>query len=233
MFIPAIIVSKGSGGGGGGAGLSFVGASSAPTPGTGSGTRTLTADFPSGLESGDIALLNMTSLHGVGPSTLTLPAGWTLGLEATLAGAYWAGFIWKRLDGTETGNQSVDIAVGSGTSSVRLGAMSVWRGCVAAGTPFESLVNKEQNSANAIAADVTPTVGSQIVVNMIGVDNDVTATPPAGYTEAFDHNTISGYDTTVSQNYIAVEAAGAIGEQTTVLSASARNGVMSVALLAA
>lgn len=231
MFIPTAIITQISGGGGGG--ISFVGASAAPTPGAGTGTKTLTADFPAGVASGDIALLNMTCLQGISPVTLTVPTGWTLGLEANLAGSYFNAFIWKRLDGTETGDQSVDIAVGGGTSSVRFGAMSVWRGCVAAGTPFESLVNKEQQSANAIAAAVIPTVGNQIVVNMIGVDNDVTATPPAGYTEAFDHNTLSGYDTTVSQNYITVESSGSIGEQTTILSASARNGVMSVALLAA
>lgn len=194
-------------------------------------TNDINLPYPSGIKANDILVAHITITSGTAPSHV-VPSGWNLLLEATLGSdnAYRHYVFWKRAAGSESGTQAFNIST-TGSSSIRVGTMSAWGGCVTTGTPFDGAVSNRDTSASATSsASLTTSQANEIVVNCIGVDGNVSATPPGGYTEIADYGTASGFDAAESINYTTVVSAGAVAASTTTLSVSKRWGVISFGL---
>jgi hypothetical protein len=195
---------------------------------------TLTPGFPAGLAADDILILSVVALGFSGAPTVNTPSGWTLATQTILAAAtsYRHYAFWKRADGTESGTQAVSTV--SADSTTFLAIISAWGGCVGTGSPIVDLKTASGQSTSATSGSVTTSADGQIVLNLIGTENDdATATPPGTFTEAYDVGTALGFNASVTANYKAIPSAGSVGAQTTTLAVSRRWSVVSFGLAAA
>jgi hypothetical protein len=110
--------------------------------------------WPVGLQADDVAILAVRVMNAVGGSpVISTPAGWTQIAQQNMSTTSFAeALFWKRLDGSETGNQSVSTSVNSasGLDGYCL-AICVYRGCVNTGTPVE-LGGMSWNTGNLSSA---------------------------------------------------------------------------------
>jgi hypothetical protein len=75
----------------------------------------------------------------------------------------------------------------TGTNDHKAGVMSIIRGCLATGTPYEGLGTTTGNSTNPTGSAVTTTGNDRLVVNLIAKPNTtLNTTPAAGWTEQFE-----------------------------------------------
>lgn len=222
-------------GGGGPNPYGLVGVASAPGAIGGGGSQTVNIPYPAGLKAGDIAVVHVMLVEFSNPVSYgTLPTGYVEYVHQPIgnsSGAYNYYMFWKRLDGTESGNWSLSMS-GSGSTTVRLGMMSVWGGCIGTGDPFDNQVYARSTSTNCVSSALTTASNNEIVVNLIAQEDNRTFTPPSGYTEAYDYNTsaVSGQDCSITMNYKTVVSAGSVAASTTVSTGSNRYGVISFGL---
>jgi hypothetical protein len=120
-------------------------------------------EFPPLIEPEDIAILSviiLDTLSSPGSQVATAPAPWNLihavprttipGLVSAYAMEYWL-----RCDGTESGPVLVTLSETNEAGGVANGVISVWRNCVATGTPVESASAGVEGS---IGLQTTPSI---------------------------------------------------------------------------
>jgi hypothetical protein len=148
----------------------------------------LDVPYPAGIQYHDILILQAYSIRtAAGTASVSAPAGWNVissgvsrsdGLQA-------GGSFWLRADGTESG--TVNVTTSSNFN--RGGVISIVRGCVATGTPYEALSSVFGTSTTPTGSSVTTTGPNRLVTNLIGrAGGSATATvnPAAGWTEEFE-----------------------------------------------
>lgn len=183
-----------------GAGPTPTFVSSGTLQNSGTASATYTATYPaSGLQADDIALVFLLGVENVGSAptwTMSAPSGWNTitgpldpGLYSIISARSYA--FWKRLTGSESGTQNFTSS--SSTTRFRFTGMSVFRGCVASGTPYEGLNTNHSAAGTADldprGASITTTGANRLGVTYIGVtDNTAGATPPGDWTSRYDSN---------------------------------------------
>jgi hypothetical protein len=150
---------------------------------------TFNVPYPTGfdLQPDDIAFITVyATTDADGVPTINRPSGWTnvANPVATTAAASMAVF-WRRLDGTETGTVTQTIT-SSGFLHGFSAQMSIWRGCVANGDPYESALGNSGVSA-AMSNESIVTLGpNRLAVNLYCHDDAFATDPDTGWVEVFD-----------------------------------------------
>ena len=152
---------------------------------------TQSINYPSGVQSGDIAILCVNSRSGL-PHTYSTPSGFTEEAQGQwVATNLQRAIYYRRLDGSEgasvTLDPSVTTAAGSGEICVSL---SIWRGCVSTGSPIENRTNL-QSDFTTFGAGVgikTRTISSpdRTTINFYALRQATTCTSYTGLDEAAD-----------------------------------------------
>jgi hypothetical protein len=202
----------------------------------GSATASIDVAYPAGVAANDIAFLHCYVDNAAGAQTIQTPAGWTLvDQEPQNANTSTSNALfWKRLTGSESGTQTVDPTTGLGGSDSFCGCMSVWRGAVASGTPYEGLANNTGGSTTLTGAQVTTTGPNRRVLHFGGHSGTATATPAVNWTEAYDYQITNGTPDAGLKCYLIEQAsAGAVGPATHTLSVGRGWQVIAVALIPA
>lgn len=197
----------------------------------------ISIDYPSGIAANDIALLHVVMVDADSANTISTPAGWTSASNQDIDGETSGknAVFWKRLAGGESG--SVSVSPGSALSGPDLicGRMTIWRGAVASGTPYEQLGNNNGSSTSLTGSSVTTTGANRRILNFgcYGFSGTLTtATPSAGWTEVYDHASSLGSSGAGAKCYSIEKAvAGTLGAATHTLSTSRRWQVITLALI--
>jgi hypothetical protein len=155
------------------------------------GVTSLDVPYPSGIQYHDILILQVYGSRNTGTPTISTPSGWNLisSGNARTDGVQQGGTYWKRADGTESGTVHVTVNVSSPSSHYQGGMMSIVRGCVATGTPYEALASNFGTSTTPTGSAVTTTGSDRLVTNLIGRGGGfatATVAPAAGWTEEFE-----------------------------------------------
>lgn len=152
-------------------------------------TNPVNVPYPAGLAANDIAFIEATSRENFTTAhNIDTPAGWNLVGEAGTNGSASNrhALFWKRLVGTESGTVQITRTPTYGTADQFGGIMSIWRGCVASGTPYEGLATNAGSGATITSAAVTTTGINRLVVDFLGALNGGGKTPPGTRTEDYD-----------------------------------------------
>lgn len=155
-------------------------------------STTLDTVYPSGVQSGDIALL-LVRVTG-GSTVSSYPSGFTQivfeGPDTGFVGM--AALAWKRCDGTESG-ATVTTTVSS-ASSIR-GVLHVFRGCVRTGSPIDAILTSGYTAGtttqtyvrwSALVSTVANTLGVHIGYRGRNTTLTPTVTADAAWTQRFD-----------------------------------------------
>ncbi|MDP9424034.1 MAG: hypothetical protein M3Q19_14600 [Pseudomonadota bacterium] len=147
--------------------------------------------YPVGIQAGDIAIIHALVVDSLNDNSLNVPNGFTqieqvpLFSEANTSSA--AGIFWRRLNGSESGSVSVTTAVSTEATDTLAAGMSVWRGCVAAGNPFEALATARANNTSMTGSAVTTSGANRRVLHFCATYSGASATPASGWTEEYDY----------------------------------------------
>ena len=200
------------------------------------GSGSISASYPSGFQVDDIAILQVISFNAaLTAHTINTPAGWTEITQnqlATIAG-FRHGIYYRRLTGGESGAVSVTASVTPGGSDCFVADMSVWRGCIASGTPYEALANNTAQSTAQAGSAVTTTGINRTVLNVCANHQIATSTPASGWTEHYEFTTTEGNDGGLRIYSKEAPAATTVAAATHTLDVSKRWQVASFALLPA
>lgn len=121
-----------------------------------SGT-TLTITYPSGIEKDDVLILHWSQR---GSNTMTI-SGWdTIGGENNSGLQFSSYYFWKRASGNESGTFNVT----SSSSEVQIAIISVWRGCIGIGKPFEGVDFEDITSSSSHPSPAISTLGKNRTV---------------------------------------------------------------------
>ena len=157
--------------------------------------------YPAGLQANDIAFIHINFPDGLsspGGQTISTPSGWDLvdsqspvavGGHTTIAYVFW-----RRLDGSESGSVTLTASENSNTGCVRA-VMSIFRGCVTTGTPYEDADKLTfNNTSTPLAPSVTTTAANRLVCAFFGVNDDPTFTTPSTWDKEYEYASLSGND---------------------------------------
>lgn len=202
-----------------------------------SGPNPLDVPYPAGLQADDIAFLHCVINDSAAANSVDTPAGWTLVDQELLSGLNFGNhaLFWKRLTGSESGTVTVNTAGSIGTDDSFGGIMSIWRGAVASGTPYEGLANNTGQSTSMASAAVTTTGSNRTVVHFGATRGGASgATASAGYTEQYDQDHGTGtVDLGLMCFSIERASAGIQAAATHTIANSLRWQVMALALIPA
>lgn len=162
----------------------------------------LAVPYPVGLLADDIAIAQLTVFDSLtGGGGWNTAAGWNLldtGLENSNAERVHT-LLWRRLDGSETGSQTFTTFGGMGTGSTDScnGIMTIFRGCIASGDPYD------MSDTTTAADDLTPNAPvlnsygrNRLIANFWGFQFPGTNfTPGIDYTLQYDVLSTLGIDT--------------------------------------
>lgn len=213
------------------AGPAFIASGGAFTSNAGT-TNPVNVPYPAGLQANDIAFIEATSRENFTTAhTIDTPAGWTAVGEAGLNGATnnRHGLFWKRLTGSESGSVTINRTPTYGTSDQFGGIMSIWRGCVASGTPYEGLATNSGTGASPASAAVTTTGSNRLVVDFVGMQASADMTAPGTRTEDYDFD--NGAQASAYAAHLAQISAATVSAATYTRGASGAWQVFSLALL--
>ena len=145
----------------------------------------------------------------LGNASINALAGWTQVIEETLVNDDTARLLWKRLDGTESGTVTVNFSETTNTG-VASAVISVWRGCLRTGDPFEGAAKSSQTATTShVGPSVTTTGPNRRVVNVFGISNSPsTGTVGGSWTEEYEFTTTSGNDGAINGNSVERTTAG-------------------------
>jgi hypothetical protein len=150
--------------------------------------------YPAGLQADDIAFLHCIINDSVSANSISTPAGWTEVDQEILNGVGTSSHAvyWKRLTGSESGTVSVGTSGSHGVDDSLGGIMTIWRGCVASGTPYEGLANNTAQSTSITGAAVTTTGANRTILHFAATRGGNATTPAAGYTEEYEVTSSTG-----------------------------------------
>lgn len=197
----------------------------AGTPLAGTSDTSAAIAVPAGVTAGQTILVD---LYLEASRTVTPPAGFTEIGTAAATSATWHHRFWKRATGSDAGTYTFTWA----GAAYRRGCAVRYPGCVASGTPFDTGAGAPVNAARSTAGTVTPAVslttqGADRLVVWSGTSfTSGTWTQPAGFTERYDSNEITGAEK-------AQPGAGATGSITGTSSASDNQTAWLLALIPA
>jgi len=141
-------------------------------------TGNLAITFPSGASVGDIFIAVILRTDNDVPAA---PAGWTL-IQSQIGTAsdYSYASYWRRKDGLEGATQT--FVSPSTYSGAFAGIIYRFNGCIATGTPYESLLSPGAAPTTGTTKTVTPTAptGAERLGIVLGITEDDTATSIAG-----------------------------------------------------
>jgi hypothetical protein len=161
--------------------------------------QTANVPYPAGLQLDDIAILEVRT-QGLAATTtpaISRPGGWTaianpVGPSGSTAGdphsdvKSTAAWFWKRLAGTEVGTVAAMAVGGDGASQGVMGRMSLWRGCVQNGDPFESAASASGDSTTLEATSIVTLGPNRLAVNFYNCVEEDATDPDTGWTEIYD-----------------------------------------------
>lgn len=145
--------------------------------------------YPSGVEANDILIIQYWGYDAQSTHNLTIPDGWTSFYSNNIT-VYRFEFLWKRADGTETGNLSI---TATGVEDVKA-IMSRWSGCIGSGTPTETDATLAIYTTNdsAYTRQITTLAPNRLAVCMVTVVDNITLGAMTNYGEVYDLNDAGG-----------------------------------------
>lgn len=189
-------------------------------------TQDVLVPYPSGLQANDIAFIEFGSESAVGTAhNIETPTGWTQIDQRQLNDiAYFRHAVfWKRLDGTESGTVSIGVDIAHPGTHSLCGKMSVVRGAIASGTPYETPAFNTGTNVNMAGAAVTTGGPNRLVLHFCMSDNTFTSTPGGSFVEEYDVSTTSGNEDHALHLYsLAQPSAATVGPTTHTLTTSTR-----------
>ncbi len=204
--------------------------------GNGGLNNVATANYPTGfdIEADDIALLSILGTNTAGGTpVITRPSGWST--VANPAGGGLANeamaVFWRRLDGTESG--SFTVSMSAGTLNGMSVQMSIWRGCVQNGDPFESALGDAASASSTMEGTPIVTLGpNRLGVNLYMLNDAIASDPDTGWTEAFD-GAIDGpdYSSQHACSVVQMPLAGTTPAETRTITATRNWSSLSLALV--
>jgi len=179
--------------------VSYVGAGAAAT--ANGCTQTINPAIPAGT-AGDMLIASVTA----GDTATITMNGWSV-LYANQAGGYQAAVYWR----IATGGDPNSITHSGAGCNVMIGAISRFSG-VDTSSPFDGGVGASYQNANTVTTGsiTTTNATSMLVISAHTNDNSNTGVP-GGFTEAWDYQTTTGNDASVSIKYEAQTTAGTKG----------------------
>lgn len=156
----------------------------------------LSLPYPVGLAANDIAIIHAIIVDALDANTLNVPSGFTQIDQRPLFSAAdttsSTALFWKRLNGSESGTVSVSAVNGVSSNDTLAAAMSIWRGCLVSGDPYEAVTANRGNSTSLDGSAVTTTGPNRRVVHFGSTYSTATSTPAGGYTEEYDYSAFAG-----------------------------------------
>lgn len=154
---------------------------------------TIYITYPS-VQADDIIVALIYTGGATGCST---PSGWTLVKEISTPPNLQ--LFWKRATGSESGNQWF---VGASNDQI-MGAMSVFRGCITTGSPFDDgFTNSGTDDTMEVSLTTAPDVNDCMILACYGMDDDHTKqSMTSGWTEAYYYPTDYYTDSVISLQY--------------------------------
>lgn len=179
-------------------------------------TTSLTITIPESVEAGDILVAHFANRDATAMPTVT---------DDDTGGNTWASFAvtttgasswWKRATAGTAGKT----ITASGFTGSCAGGVSVYRGCLASGTPVTNVTEESNISGNETHASITPAYsGAMIglaVFNRTGIFavTSMAATSPSALDARFEHQNTGGSDCVVTVGSRIQLTAGATGSLT-------------------
>lgn len=154
----------------------------------------LTADFPASVLVNDVAIVPVELSDNCVTGDFSA-SGFTVASAVNPASSGWTqAFLWKRCAGTE-GGTTLSVAMSTGAIN-RIGVISVYRGCVTSGTPYEGLVSSNTTTGTTIVAPDLTTSGTDRLGILLSShkDSSQTVTGATGWSQdwIYDNHTGSG-----------------------------------------
>lgn len=143
--------------------------------------------FPAGAAADDIAFLMVRTEARAGgtiPEDFIRPSGWNTLYNGIAHSISQSAIFWRRLDGSEGSSVAVNTTGGNGTPA-RCAYMSLWRGCVQNGDPFESL-DVAYGSSATMAGGATATLGANRRAINFYTNHNSPSDPDGLFVEVFD-----------------------------------------------
>jgi len=171
----------------------------------------------------DIVFVHVTFKNTSSAPTFVTPDGWTLINEQALndASNYRSLLYWARIDGTQMLPEVFQSGASPGSMQV---AVSVWRGYLASGTPYEAAATSTGTSAAPTGTDITTLGANRTVINTYSWDDDTafTTNTGAGWSEGYNQATIEGNDCGIALTYKEQATAATVTKETATLAVSER-----------
>jgi hypothetical protein len=150
--------------------------------------------YPSGIMVEDILILEVVwyEVSSVTP-IINTPAGWTQIDQGQSFTLQTHALFYKRATGTESGTVNVSGTSASSSNDTKAGMISIYRGCVSTGTPYEGVAATLGANSAPIGSAVTTTGPNRTVANFTGKQGALTNTIPAsGWTEEYEQSATVG-----------------------------------------
>lgn len=167
--------------------------------------QSATPTLPAGTAAGDLLILTIASKDD---NPISVSGSWS-SLYADVQGAsYQVAVYWKF---AATGETAPTVSKAGATCNVMLTRITRFTN-VDLLTPFDAgPAASFQNSSNVTTGSVTTTVATDMLVIIAATGDDSDTSVPAGFTEPWESNTITGSDVSVGLKYQIQAAAGSKG----------------------
>lgn len=190
----------------------------------------VTPTMPAGHAADDIALALVSS--DISDTNLnTSSTGWAKIGQVNQTG-YSAGLFWKRLTSGAEANPTFNSPARTGTNVVLAASISVWRGCVATGDPWEAYLSN-QGATSPAAGNATGIVvagTNRTVLAFLALGDDIATTTPAGWTERAAPKNTTGNDQGHFHDSRTQATAGTVAAPSRTLSAANPWAIFTLAL---
>jgi hypothetical protein len=182
----------------------------------------------------DIAFIEVVLVDSTATNSVNTPVGFLpvdqQPLYSAADTATKVAVFWRRCDGSELGTVNITCAGGHAGTDTVTAVMSVVRGAVPGGTPFEGLNTAIATSSGMVGEAVTVTGANRLIMHFCGEFTTTSATPAAGYTEQYDYQDGSGTGECGIQLYTKQRTAGAGTEASAMHSLSGTKHWRSISL---
>lgn len=155
-----------------------------------------TVGYPASPQADDIIFL---FVHANSSPTIGSVTGSFSAVGAQVdSGTHGARLYWLRATGSETGNVTVTISGNTVSGAV----MSLFRGAITSGTPYEDYDTAASTGSTSTSASITTSVDETLGIRWGGNVNASAGNPPDGWDERFENTASGGADMTIDTNTI-------------------------------
>jgi RHS repeat-associated protein len=186
-----------------------------------SGSTTIAINKPSGTQNGDVLIASIV----VKPASIAPPSGWSLIARAESSGNIVTATYWHVAASGDPANWTWTFS----STAVAVAAISGYSG-VDPNNPIDATATSTINSAGTAhtAPSVVTTTANEQLINVFGVDNGPSFTPPSGSTERVD--TANGTKAAIEVADANIATAGSTGTRTATSSSQAKSADQTIAL---